>query len=523
VLTATDLSALSVDELVKAFVETILFRKTIEHVGRSNRSTTQIWRMGVELKARDPALNCLRGFLNHPEREVRFSTAVHFKNIDRAVFREIVTELAKGDGMVGFEARMSLDELLKGEKAGKDTHGDPVFNPELYSPSAESAWQVRHPPPPAMSLVQIRRRVAGKISPAFAGHVLSFAKPAIGLWPQQPRTELSITASRLGGMPHAPAGWSWPLCETEPMFFLGQVNCAELQGLSGAEKLPSSGLLAFFADHDAVNCAPPYEDKGFAVYHWTELDQLVPAKPPIELQQILPLCRLASRPMVDLPDICSATIDALEWSEDDRDAYFDLVGEMRDYGVPESSWDRISRSKLFGYPHWVQNEPEQMGGPNDPNGLQLLLQLDSYTDGKKWAEWGDAGTLYFLIRDADLAARRFDRCEFEAQCGRPSPLAHSPGCRRLDSPLSTGGMRSAEMKARVTVTLKSGILDPQGKAIEGALTSLGIAGVASVRQGKVFDIEIADGDRAAAETRLKEAAEKLLANTVIENYRVEIT
>jgi phosphoribosylformylglycinamidine synthase PurS subunit len=84
-------------------------------------------------------------------------------------------------------------------------------------------------------------------------------------------------------------------------------------------------------------------------------------------------------------------------------------------------------------------------------------------------------------------------------------------------------MRSAEMKARVTVTLKSGILDPQGKAIEGALKSLGIAGVASVRQGKVFDIEIADGDRVGAEARLKEAAEKLLANTVIENFRVEIT
>lgn len=78
------------------------------------------------------------------------------------------------------------------------------------------------------------------------------------------------------------------------------------------------------------------------------------------------------------------------------------------------------------------------------------------------------------------------------------------------------------MKAQVTVTLKSGILDPQGKAIEGALKSLGVAGIASVRQGKVFEIEIADGDHAGAEAKLKEAAEKLLANTVIENYRVEI-
>jgi len=78
------------------------------------------------------------------------------------------------------------------------------------------------------------------------------------------------------------------------------------------------------------------------------------------------------------------------------------------------------------------------------------------------------------------------------------------------------------MKARITVTLKSGILDPQGKAIEGALRSLGVSGVASVRQGKVFDIELEDVDRAKAETLLKQAADKLLANTVIENYRVDV-
>ncbi len=78
------------------------------------------------------------------------------------------------------------------------------------------------------------------------------------------------------------------------------------------------------------------------------------------------------------------------------------------------------------------------------------------------------------------------------------------------------------MKARVTVTLKSGVLDPQGKAIEGALRSLGIAGVASVRQGKVFDIELEGSDKAGAEAALKDAADKLLANTVIENYRIEV-
>jgi phosphoribosylformylglycinamidine synthase subunit PurS len=83
-------------------------------------------------------------------------------------------------------------------------------------------------------------------------------------------------------------------------------------------------------------------------------------------------------------------------------------------------------------------------------------------------------------------------------------------------------IRSLVMKARVTVTLKSGILDPQGKAIEGALRSLGIDGVVSVRQGKVFDMEIEGANRGGAEVSLKTAAEKLLANTVIENYRVEV-
>jgi len=78
------------------------------------------------------------------------------------------------------------------------------------------------------------------------------------------------------------------------------------------------------------------------------------------------------------------------------------------------------------------------------------------------------------------------------------------------------------MKARVTVTLKSGILDPQGKAIEGALRSLGVEGVTSVRQGKVFDIELDGADSGRAEALLKQVADKLLANTVIENYRVEV-
>jgi phosphoribosylformylglycinamidine synthase len=78
------------------------------------------------------------------------------------------------------------------------------------------------------------------------------------------------------------------------------------------------------------------------------------------------------------------------------------------------------------------------------------------------------------------------------------------------------------IKARVTVTLKNGVLDPQGKAIEGALGALGFSGVGEVRQGKVFDIEMNTADRARAEADLKAMCERLLANTVIEDYSIAI-
>lgn len=78
------------------------------------------------------------------------------------------------------------------------------------------------------------------------------------------------------------------------------------------------------------------------------------------------------------------------------------------------------------------------------------------------------------------------------------------------------------IKARVTVTLKNGVLDPQGKAIEHALGGLGFSGVDSVRQGKVFDVVLETSDRTRAEAELRAMGEKLLANTVIEDFSVEV-
>lgn len=78
------------------------------------------------------------------------------------------------------------------------------------------------------------------------------------------------------------------------------------------------------------------------------------------------------------------------------------------------------------------------------------------------------------------------------------------------------------MKARITVTLKNAVLDPQGKAISGALENLDFRGVQSVRQGKVFDLVLDTQDQASARQQLEAMCEKLLANTVVENYHIDL-
>ena len=78
------------------------------------------------------------------------------------------------------------------------------------------------------------------------------------------------------------------------------------------------------------------------------------------------------------------------------------------------------------------------------------------------------------------------------------------------------------MKARITVTLKSGVLDPQGKAIEGALAGLGFSGANHVRQGKVIEMKLDETDEAAARAKVEDMCKKLLANPVMENYAIEI-
>ena len=78
------------------------------------------------------------------------------------------------------------------------------------------------------------------------------------------------------------------------------------------------------------------------------------------------------------------------------------------------------------------------------------------------------------------------------------------------------------MKARITVTLKNGVLDPQGRAIASALHALGFGNVEDVRQGKLIEVELKAADEASARAEIDAMCRQLLANTVIENYRVEL-
>ena len=78
------------------------------------------------------------------------------------------------------------------------------------------------------------------------------------------------------------------------------------------------------------------------------------------------------------------------------------------------------------------------------------------------------------------------------------------------------------MKAKVHITLRNSILDPQGNAIEGALAGLGFAGISGVRQGKYIELEIAETDTTKARVQIEEMCKKLLANPVMENYEIEL-
>ena len=94
--------------------------------------------------------------------------------------------------------------------------------------------------------------------------------------------------------------------------------------------------------------------------------------------------------------------------------------------------------------------------------------------------------------------------------------------KQASFPIRNSLFRDGHMKARIKITLKNGVLDPQGKAIQNAIASLGVNGVNDVRQGKYIEVDLAETDEVRARELLERVCKELLANTVIENYAYEL-
>lgn len=407
----SNLSSLSNDGLVELWVRLEQEWPTVEHGGRKNRLVRRGRRIIELLKARtNGTTRFLQPLLTHPDAKLRLTAATWYKSVDHEAYRAVAEELAQRKDEIGRHARSSLEWDARSMQYS--TSGP---TPEQLQRSAEAAnLRVSRPPPSGLSRGALEQRLRAEFSAEIAARLLRLARPTIGLWPQRLAPDAPATASRFGGLPCVPAGWSWPTCEAEPLFFLAQINCRELAGLPTASRLPRDGMLAFFGDHDWVNGFPnfwPYA----TVEHWSDISALEAAEAPIEDFEVMLSCRLGFFETTDMPHPLSEAIARLDLGEPALDRYWDIHKELvgAAHGVRNSP-DQIDVSKMFGWPDLVQRDLEILDGEDD--GWNQLLQLGSYENGTDSHGWGPGGNLYFTIRDEDLAARGFDLCEAEMQC-----------------------------------------------------------------------------------------------------------
>src|SRR5215472_9829356 len=263
-----DLAGLDPESLRQRYVEMVLLHERTLHVGRANRILGWIADIGKELVARGGMSEReLLPLLNHPSAQVRRSAADDIKPFNRDLFLSVMEDLVRAGGAVGRKAGFDLESMKRREE-------NEAKPPTPRSPPDPNwlrivNWQKDNPPPPAMRREQFEDRVSAQFSPTRAKQVLALSRPAIGLWPQRQAASDQPLASRHGGDVWAPPGWRWPIFEEEPMYFLAQINCAELAGLIGAEPLPRDGLLTFFGDFDAISgCEGAGSVEQGAVYHW---------------------------------------------------------------------------------------------------------------------------------------------------------------------------------------------------------------------------------------------------------------
>jgi uncharacterized protein YwqG len=375
--------------------------KTTDHTGRRNRLLDRLHRSLIALDQHKSGEAGFRILLSHDIADVRLTAARYCRTRDGLIDIVLATlhELSKYPGDVGRDARNTLDWHERPPSPG--TVMPPDRTPIPFSSKPEGYSQAK-----------AENEIRGVFSAGRAETIVPLLRPSIRVWPK-PGSQNAL-ASRFGGLPAVPPGWSWPFEFDEPLLFLAQFNCADVKAAVGPSELPERGMLAFFGDHDDVNgCGPT---GGGVVYHFSDTHNLKLAALPLEDFEPLVSCDVEFYTTYEIPDPESLVIRSLKLSKEERDAYYDVSGAI---GTPRETPERYAKeciSKFFGWPNLVQEDLGSFWWHRKAGQQQLLLQIGWYHDGQDWESWGPGGTLYFTLGGADLAARRFELAELEVQC-----------------------------------------------------------------------------------------------------------
>jgi uncharacterized protein YwqG len=261
--------------------------------------------------------------------------------------------------------------------------------------------------------------------------IIETALPGWRLVKQSSREDFAGT-SRFGGSPDVAADFVWPTRDGRSLGFLAQINCAEVGEYDPERIIPAAGLLQFFYDIQEQPWGFDPEDKSGAVVIYTPGDDLEAAPSPSDLppEAQLPPTPMGFQPFLSLPAYGSEPFESLGLAEGDEESYIQLFDAIT-YGFEDTE-----SHQLLGHANNIQGDMQlecqlaynglYCGGPDDyavPQAKaleggaadwRLLFQID--TDEELNVMWGDAGMVYFWIREADLRQRDFQKTWTILQC-----------------------------------------------------------------------------------------------------------
>jgi uncharacterized protein YwqG len=427
---ARDLAACTVAELLELFASISLEIEIIDHVGRVNRLHETRRRVVAAIKDRtDGTIRAILPLLDHHDPHVRQSAAFYYGELDPNAYIRVLRELSLRKDKIGRDAAASLEWRQKHPFKG------PVVAVK-EPPSPRASRLSGHASPAGMSRADLEPLLFDAFPREIAKALIALARPSIRLSPQ-PLSRASIAGSRLGGLPVASKDWIWPTTGVwpksggldwlnksaeergplpeEPLWFLGQIDCADLVGFAPAGVLPRSGLLSFFGDSDIVTgCVGSLGHGG--LYFFSSVESLEHAGAPVEGFEVLPSCGVGFAEAIDLPDPFSTAIQNLSLEKPLRDRYFDIRAAVSAHGIKAERYRALDHSKLFGWPDLIQDELDTFSSNSAVGDERLLLQLGSYDNGAESWGWGPGGLVYFAISDAALKQGELMQCCYEMQC-----------------------------------------------------------------------------------------------------------